>query len=74
MAIEKLKCGCKVTEEGYLYSECKYHETHCHYNIDGLSKCRRKLKKGEHTYCKQHDEMTTEQSKSFVDAFGGSDF
>ena len=73
MKPKKLKCGCKVTVEGYLYSECKYHETHCHFGIEGLGKCKRKLKENEHDYCKEHQDWLDEECKD-IDAFGGSDF
>lgn len=69
------KCGCKVTEEGYTYSECKYHKTHCHYN-----RCKKKLKKyndyrpNEYYYCKEHQEQMSEEAKTMIGAYGGSDF
>lgn len=65
--MKKLKCGCKIMENGWYYSECKYHETQCHfYN------CRKKLKKGKSYYCKKHQDYMN--SIADPEGYGGSDF
>lgn len=66
--LKKLKCGCKVMENGWLYSECKYHKTHCHWFVG----CKRKLKKDEYDYCKEHGEYMDSQADP--EGYGGSDF
>ena len=65
--MEKLQCGCKITEEGYYYSECKYHQTHCHFH-----KCSKKTLNGER-YCKEHQEYYDNQPGD-IEGYGGSDF
>lgn len=64
----KLKCGCKITEQGYYYSECKYHENRCHF-----SGCKKQLKKNEDYYCKEHQDYMDANAID-PEGYGGSDF